>query len=450
MTNKLRRKIRAAAFFGVASLLAMPSMASAQEAPGKDEVFKLIPPGSEPTISIPGLGSFDISWVDTSINRYFLADRSLNQVDVIETGTNPPGAHTTIGHGDFAGLQSSNDISGPNGVLTLLNGSTHELWVGDAPAGEQPALCGTQFPSGAALTRCSTVKIFNAESGGTPTIISTRGSARADELCFDPKDSLVLVANDADTPAFITFISTETHAIKLQIAIPEASNGIEQCQWSPRTGMFYLNIPDVGGAGDDKTPGAVYVFSPQDVLKGITKPRKTFTIPIADCAGPQGMAIWPDKQILLGCNAPSIPSGDLNSVIINENTGSVIATLPDEGGADEVWFNQGDGHYFIAQGNDTDVETHAPEDCPASTPSRKLRELGVVDAQGHRTDQTVCFGPSAASTHSVAADATTNLVFVPRSGGVDVFEPTCPPPAHGKPNKACKDDNPAFVSRHSD
>ena len=64
----------------------------------------------------------------------------------------------------------------------------------------------------------------------------------------------------------------------------------------------------------------------------------SFPVPIDNCAGPQGMAIGPHNQILLGCNAAS-PDGHRNIVVINQQSGAVLGILPDLGGADEVWFN---------------------------------------------------------------------------------------------------------------
>ena len=58
------------------------------------------------------------------------------------------------------------------------------------------------------------------------------------------------------------------------------------------------------------------------------------------------MTIGPHNQILLGCTGAS-PNGHSNVAIINANSGAVLASIPDLGGADEVWFNEGDGHYFI-------------------------------------------------------------------------------------------------------
>jgi len=131
----------------------------------------------------------------------------------------------------------------------------------------------------------------------------------------------------------------------------------------------------------------------------------SFPVPFDDCAGPQGMAIGPHNQILLGCNAPST-DGHRNTVIINANSGAVLATFADLGGADEVWFNEGDGHYFIPSCN---------TECRAGTGEELL---GVIDSNGHRLDQSVVLATQLGTgtgrrTHSVAADPNTKQVYVP-------------------------------------
>jgi hypothetical protein len=139
-----------------------------------------------------------------------------------------------------------------------------------------------------------------------------------------------------------------------------------------------------------------------------------FPVPLDACAGPQGMAIGPHNQILLGCNAKS-PNGHRNSAVINQQSGAVLGVLPDLGGADEVWFNEGDFHYVIPSCNTAcrTVGTGASE------------VLGVVDANGLRLDQSVTFATQNSDTaqpgqsgnprtaHSVAADPNTNQVFLP-------------------------------------
>jgi hypothetical protein len=238
---------------------------------------------------------------------------------------------------------------------------------------------------------------------------------------------------------FVTFISTTTHKVLSRLVFngttgPQPSNlgwpingaginatgGLEQCQWSAKTGKLYQNVP-VNGAGPG---GAVAVIDGKTM-----KVEKSFPVPNEDCNLPQGMAIGPQNQILLGCNGPS-PGGHRNSIIINGNSGAVLAVLADLGGADEVWFNQSDGHYFIPNCNTA---------CRAAPPTPGQELLGVVDSQGFRLDQTVVIADKSASTaaggsrriHSVAAaDPNENhgvQVYVPIpaiGGGTPIFNPT--------------------------
>ena len=392
----------------VVALLAIPSLASAQEASAKDEVFTLntavtLPAGSA------ALASFDISWVDAVLKKYYLGDRSNKSVDVIDTNTKVPtlfqpmvatatpptfvGArgidsvtHNVCGPPTTGTCVADNDVSGPDGVLTVDN---KQLWVGDGNSRVWvlDAITGNpvSVPAGAA-NPISTVR-----AGSNP-------NNRADELCYDPVDHLVMIANNADSPPFASIISTQTYKVVAQIAFdgsngaPKSTNGAEQCQWSPRTGNFYISIPGVHDP-DDGT-GAVAVIDPK--TKTVVN---VFPIPLDQCAAPQGMAVGPSNQILLGCNAPS-PNGHSNTVIINERSGSVVGRLPDLGGNDEVWFNPGDGHYFLAGGQNVPNE-----------------QLGIVDFNGHRPDKTVITAANPNATarraHSVAADSNKNEVYLP-------------------------------------
>ena len=67
------------------ALLAAPGLAVAQEPAGGETFVSL------GWVTIPGapLTSFDISWVDTDLNLYFLADRSNAAVDVFAVKLNP-------------------------------------------------------------------------------------------------------------------------------------------------------------------------------------------------------------------------------------------------------------------------------------------------------------------------------------------------------------------------
>ena len=356
--NKFRAVIAGA--FGPILLGIVPNSASA------DEVF-----APTAAITIPGnnLASFDISWVDKRLDLYFLADRSNSSVDVVNTRNNQFVAHLP----GFIGLRGA-DNSGPNGVITVHRRNHVEVWAGDGD---------------------STTKVIDLATQTVTHTIATGGANRADELCHDPRNNVVLIANDAETPApFITFISSDTYTVLGKITMdggsgaghgPKATNGIEQCQWSERTGKFYINLPEVNGPGDDSVSGAVLQINPK--TEAI---EQVFTIPVAQCAGPQGMAIGPDHQILLGCSKTA-------SAIIDERNGHVIASFTNEFGADEIWFNPNDGHYFLGLSNAT----------PAPI-------VGVIDSDsgrgGPRTDPSV---PSAPGSHSIAADPDRNQVYVP-------------------------------------
>jgi hypothetical protein len=258
----------------------------------------------------------------------------------------------------------------------------------------------------------SQIKVINLITGETTHVIDTGGANRADELCFDPRDQVVMMANDAESPfPFVTFVSTRSYQILGKItmdgtvatggtvASPKATNGIEQCQWDRRTGEFYVNIPEVNGPGNDTQPGAVVAINPRTLLVDAV-----FNIPISQCAGPQGMAIGPSHQILLGCNNPnkSVPF----TVTLDDRSGVVLVVFPNEDGSDEVAFNEGNQSFFLARSGGASPQ-----------------QLGVIDAsnaESTRVDQSVTVGlpnqpPSNphGTAHSVAADPVFNQVYMP-------------------------------------
>ena len=341
-----------------------------------------------PAITLPGgakITSFDISFVDPVIGVYLLADRTNKAVQAVDTYTNTLFTPYTATP-PFAGVAHNangtvnNDKSGPDGVLTVNH---REIWAGDGD---------------------STIKVIDLFTGKTTHVINTGGVNRADELCFDPRDQLVMMANDAESPfPFVTLISTRTYAVLKKIVMngtngtPKATNGIEQCQWDMRTGSFYVNIPENNGKGDDKTNGAVVEIAPSGQI------LHNWVVPVATCAGPQGMAVGPFNKLLLGCNNPNKTSN--STIFINNSKGSgPIIVIPGEDGADEVWYNEGNGHLFLGLSG-------------GSNPQR----LGIIDVQPDPevTDTSVKIGlPNTAATphgtnHSVAADPIFNQVYVP-------------------------------------
>src|SRR6266568_2516260 len=221
------------ALLGAVSL-AIPGAAFADEHEKDSGAVKLLM-----TIPVPGgvkMKSFDISWVDADTQLYYLADRSNAAVDVVDARTN---AFVKQIHGGFAGFSGNNDTSGPNGVVV----SGHWLFVTDYP---------------------SRVVTIDLRTDAVVSVVSTAGVNRADELAYDPEDSVILAVNNADDPPFASLIKVDRNTgaltLKQRITFADATNGAEQPQWNPGTGRFYISIPEIGGVPQD---GAVKKINPQ-------------------------------------------------------------------------------------------------------------------------------------------------------------------------------------------
>jgi hypothetical protein len=374
------------------------AIAAAGPAFAADEVFA---PTAQVTIPGAPMASWDISFVDPTLGQFFLGDRTHNAVDVVNTGKPPSFAHF-IGQGKFTGVVpgavctgrggGANDCSGPDGVIVTNH---NELWVGDGD---------------------STVKVFDLNGSlTTPThTIPTGGKFRADEMCFNPEKQQVMVANNSQGEAhgpFAVIISVKSHAVVKTITFdgkqggPVATNGAEQCAYSARTERFYITLPGVNpgvtpGVTKDDGTGAVVVINPED-LDDAKVIEKTFIFSNTDCDTPQGMAVGPAFQVMVGCNGSTHST---NSIVIDQRNGNILAKLANESGPDMVWYNPGDGQYFLAR----------------SSAAAASQLLGVVDARGLQEDTSVYTAnkpnPPAASSHSVAADPVSNQVFVATGG----------------------------------
>jgi hypothetical protein len=333
------------------------------------------------TVLIPGFGNgFDISWVDSEASRYYLADRGN------PTGT--PVVPPRIDVIDTRSLKLLDPLpvhAAGNGVVAIR--TTHgeddrwsdeganELWVGDAK---------------------SNVEVIDLASRAVVADIWTGGSHRADELAYDPRHHIILVANDQDTPPFVTFISTTTRTVLGHLEYPQAvfgtptptNHGLEQPVWDPKTKKFYLSVP--GTATNPQ--GEVDEIDP-------IKMDVTRVFPAVCNAGeaPQGLALIPRQRLATSC-------GD----IIRIKDGKVLTTIPGVG-IDEIWFNPGDERIYYAGGPNFISDPSVP----------------VVDTDTNTVVAVIKVGtppPPLRFTHSVAADSELNRIFVPISGvGVKVY-----------------------------
>jgi hypothetical protein len=130
-------------------------------------------------------------------------------------------------------------------------------------------------------------------------------------------------------------------------------------------------------------------------------------------------------------------------VILDANTGTIIKNVLGVGAGDEVWFNEGDGHYYTASsGSPLAPNAITPARAPVGTATmapvltaQGAAMLGVIDAFRKTLEQLVptlnvpaVVAPApnphpAGTAHSVAANAGNNHVFVPLAAN-NVF-PDC-------------------------
>ena len=382
-----------------------------------------IPPAFNGGTNAGGVSSFDISFVDPGAHTYILGDRTNNGVDVIDTRTNT--LVRIAGQGLFKGVVAvcavANSCSGPNGVL-IVNATTDssgnitggEIWAGDAGAGL------TSGPGCVSPSQCSSVKVLDLRTGALKNNINTGGQFRTDEMCFDPKDNVVMATNNADSPPYATVFDASTKAIVAIIPFVNNTNGAEQCQYNPRTGLFYQTAPEQGGPGDNSFPGAVVVVDPKIAIAqnfagsgtppgpgvGNTIPVvANYVIPLSACDGPQGMAIGPEPQILIGCNGgPASAQSSDASIVINDGStggtpGSVIAELPNQDGPDMVDFNPSSRLYTLAKST--------------KTLTNLVGNIGMVSSVTFAADTNISTVATSGGAHSVASDPGSRSTYVP-------------------------------------
>jgi hypothetical protein len=418
-------------------LLAVP-------APAADEVFSVTKIISLPTAS-PGpnqpgllnqpLASFDIEFVDPIAGVFLLADRSNKSIDVADTSSNlitsqlQPGFVGVIAAATCAAMlvpPSTSPVapncSGPNGVLAI-----HQYGKGEPQGnGKGRGQAKTEVWVGDGSSQVWALNLTTGSPVVPPISTALKGPGtdptRADELCYDPDDSIILIANPNSSPiGFVTFISTRNYKVLGHIVMdgtggkPKATGGIEQCQYSPRTSKFYLNVPRATITTPGGTAVADLVLEIDPKSEQITNTLNltqtssltdgcattTGSPPVRTAVGITGMALGPDHQIAIACGT----SGP-GSVVITEDFAKVYS-LAGQTGADEIWYNPGDNHYFYA--------TVFKAATPPATGGQII--LGVVDACGETANppcvpqnDTVATPPTAISTKA-AADPVANQLY---------------------------------------
>ena len=444
----VRRYRRSSGFAAAvaAALLLMGSMASAQAQAAGDppalRLIKIIPINGTAAKPSTRMVSFDISWVDNANNGlYYLADRSNAVIDVVDTTGAFTGTPDTLfgqiggnapGQANFQGDTGTTATSGPDGVTAA-------------------------FPCIFAGDGNSRLLSFNGNVSFSAVVsaLNTGGQMRVDEMAIDPADSLVLAANNADTPPFSTIATYNKTTCALSnpikttfLALPGGNtntNGIEQPVWDPMTHRFYVTLPEINGPGDGTGPnGAVARITTGGVIE---------TIYPINFMQPAGLTLGPNGDLLVGSNSVFDTSGKKCSAVVpapSPTTGTAaqmapahpatctgvafpqaaicnpgkgctpsngsLVSVPGVGGGDEVWYNSGDGNYYVTAGNDPVGPVFGVVASVVNTLTQLVPTLPptplvpLVPPVGTPPRTTLI---SSGTVHSIAASSKSNHIYVP-------------------------------------
>jgi len=181
----------------------------------------------------------------------------------------------------------------------------------------------------------------------------------------------------------VSFVDARSHAILGTLSFPDATDGLEQPVWDGRMRKFLQAVP----ASRANPSGEIAVIDPRTM-----QVTDTFPIPVIKgrICSPHGLAIGPRDEILVGC---SLGGADSETLVMSARDGEILAVITQVGASDQVWFNPGDGNYFLGARN---------------FPGGPV--LGIIDSETNTWIENV---PTAPNAHSVAASRRNDHVFVP-------------------------------------
>jgi len=304
----------------------------------------------------PFISSIDIMFVDQVHGKLYIADRSTCGIDVIDAVTSTFVSRITSSAficSSVGGVANA----GPNGILVTPD---NRLWAGDSNSTMQ-------------VIDLNTNQVVKTIATGTPT------ENRADELAYDPFNRVIVIANDGSNPPRATFYNADTYAVRGTVLFPDAGGaGLEQPVWSTRLHAFVINVP-----GPTEyllvMPPSIY-----DTTGTLSTDPNLKRFPIAACAavangGVNGLAYAPSLNLFAA-------SGCANAYLVSGDTGAVTP-VPQTGGGDEVWYNEGDGQfYFVPLGAGNcclnDVDAKSATWLQAASAAR-LRNVAAYEGNNH-------------------------------------------------------------------
>jgi hypothetical protein len=327
-------------------------------------------------VPVPGnpIVSADIAWADPGTESYYLADRSNAGVDIINAETNffagrVAGLVGVVGAQDGS---ATNNGSGPNGVVVTPR---HKAWIGD---GNDTLRVADVDPDSATFQQILASINLAVTDPTSPSFCDTGTSdptkghwcGRADEIGYDPRHHIVLIATPTPfspthvdpiacatgphmhcpSEAYATLVSGEPpYSILGRISFAN-TGGLEQPLWDPGLNRFWITVPGTA----TQMPLIVRI---DPTTATVDKSIALNCVALGGTgASITGIALAPFQHLLVSaCGFPV----DVNGI---SGTATIITTKV--GGGDEVWYNPGDGRFYVTGRDATNTQ-----------------QLGVIDAQ---------------------------------------------------------------------
>ena len=324
--------VRPIGFLLLTAIFALPVTVRAQQDPNDLQLIDIIPVPGNPLLSA------DIGWVDPATQRYYLANRSNLGVEIIDATT-----HAWVGRvGGMAGPlasgggTTSTNGPGPNGVLVTPD---KILWAGDGNSTVHVADVDPNSPEYLDILASISTNISDCDDG------TAHYCGRADELGYDPRDRIILIANNAPLSVtaphgpiapYATFISADPPYAILGTISFVGAGGLEQPLWDGATQRFYLTVP--GSSSSGVLPFVAVIDAVNMTVE------KTFAF---DCQKLVGNNSTSATGIALGQNDTLLVSACGQPILMNAVTGNIINVVDQVGGGDEVWYNPGDDRFYV-------------------------------------------------------------------------------------------------------
>jgi DNA-binding beta-propeller fold protein YncE len=199
-----------------------------------------------------------------------------------------------------------------------------------------------------------------------------------DAIIYDTKQHLVYVGDHAGKSGILIDPATQTTVANI------ALGGEPECpRADPETGLIYQNLEDTS---------ELVVIDPQK--RAVTK-----RYPLAPGTGPTGLAFdVANRRLFTTC------SGKL--IVLNADTGSIVAVLPTGAGTDGADYDAGLHRVYTANG---------------------IGSLTVIQQDSADRYRVLENAPTRFGGHSLVVNPATHRIFVAYFGSIAVYEPISQP-----------------------